>query len=146
MYRMMLVQLNSWKLYNIQQDRMSQDVGKNNFGHAAHWFVYQSASIDCEWQLAETLILGKLTCKNASPCWLCYYVAVCFSKHLWLLCWWFWWMFWFISCIFELFWSNQKRNTMQKQTNKTKTKTFFFLRISYIFRTTLICVWTLAFV
>ena len=51
------------KMYNIQQDRRSQYVGNNNFGHALIGFCISQRLLIVNGRDAD---LGKLTCKNAS--------------------------------------------------------------------------------
>ena len=53
------------KMYNIQQDR-SQDVGKNNFGHALVDFCISQRLLIVNGRVGRDADLGKLTCKNAS--------------------------------------------------------------------------------
>ena len=54
------------KMYNIQQDRRSQDVGKNNFGHALIDFCITQRLLIVNGRVGGDADLGKLTCKNAS--------------------------------------------------------------------------------
>ena len=54
------------KMYNIQQDRRSQDVGKNNFGHALIDFCISQRLLIVNGRVGGDAELGKLTCKNAS--------------------------------------------------------------------------------
>ena len=54
------------KMYNIQQDRRSQDVGKNNFGHALIDFCISQRLLIVNSRVGKDADLGKLTCKNAS--------------------------------------------------------------------------------
>ena len=56
------------KMYKIQQDRMSQDVGKINFGHALIDFCISQRLLVVNGRGGRDADLGKLTCKNASPC------------------------------------------------------------------------------
>ena len=54
------------KMYNIQQDRRSQDVGKNNFGHALIDFCITQRLLIVNGRVGGDADLGKLACKNAS--------------------------------------------------------------------------------
>ena len=53
-------------MYNVQQDRRSQDVGKNNFGHALIDFCISQRLLIVYGRVGRDAALGKLTCKNAS--------------------------------------------------------------------------------
>ena len=54
------------KMYNIKQDRRSQDVGKNNFGHVLIDFCISQRVLIVNGRAGRDADLGKLTCKNAS--------------------------------------------------------------------------------
>ena len=54
------------KMYNVQQDRRSQDVGKNNFGHALIDFCFSQRLLIVYVRAGRDADLGKLTCKNSS--------------------------------------------------------------------------------
>ena len=54
------------KMYNIQQDRRSQDVGKNNFGHALIDCCVSQRLLIVNGRVGRNADLGKLACKNAS--------------------------------------------------------------------------------
>ena len=53
-------------MYNNQQDRKSQDVGKNNFGHVLIDFCISQRVLIVNGRAGRDADLGKLTCKNAS--------------------------------------------------------------------------------
>ena len=54
------------KMYNIQQDRRSQDVCKNNFGRALIDFCISQRLLVVNGRVGGDADLGKLTCNNAS--------------------------------------------------------------------------------